>query len=128
MSTKRPVDEGAVSRNANDVLMFRVKLKSLEERAVIANTSVLEAEKERDKLHKELELIDVQLQGKRARTHDDTGNGHDMHAEVDEWDLRDLGKDRGMTSESWQNQRSLSTSCTGRSTSTGKITSPMLVA
>ena len=37
-----------------------------------------------------------------------------MHEEVDEWDLRDLGKDRGMASESWQNQRSLSTSCTVR--------------
>ena len=44
--TKRPVDEGAASRNANDVLMLRAKLKSLEERAVIANKSVLEAEKE----------------------------------------------------------------------------------
>ena len=89
-STKRPVDEGAMSRNANDVLMLRAKLKSLEERAVIANKSVLEAEKERDKLHKELELIDVQLHGKRARTHDDTGDGHDMNAEVDGWDLRDF--------------------------------------
>ena len=93
MSTKRPVDEGAVSRNANDVLMLRVKLKSLEERAVIVNKSVLEAEKERDKLHKELELIDVHLQGKRAHTHDDTGDGHDMHAEVDEWDLRDFRRE-----------------------------------
>ena len=45
-STKRPVDEGAASRNANDVLMLRAKLKTLEERAVIANKSVLEAEKE----------------------------------------------------------------------------------
>ena len=66
------MDEGAVSHNANDVLMLRAKLKSLEERAVIANTSVLEAEKERDKLHKVLELIDVHLHGNRARTHDDT--------------------------------------------------------
>ena len=56
-STKRPVDEGAASCNANEVLMLRAKLKSLEERAVIANKSVLEAEKERDKIHKELELI-----------------------------------------------------------------------
>ena len=48
-----------MSRNANEVLMLRAKLKTLEERAVIANKSVLEAEKERDKLHKELELIEV---------------------------------------------------------------------
>ncbi len=57
VSTKRPVDEGAVSRNANEVLMLRAKLKTLEERTVIANKSVLETEKERDKLHKELDLI-----------------------------------------------------------------------
>ena len=47
--TQRPVDEGAVSRNANDVLMLRANLKSLEERTVIVNKSVLETEKERDK-------------------------------------------------------------------------------
>ncbi len=100
MSTKRPVDEGAASRNANEVLMLRAKLKRLEERTVIANKSVLEAEKERDKLHKELELIKVQLQGKRARTHDDTGDGHDMHAEVDEWDLRDFRREATRTAAS----------------------------
>ena len=76
MSTKRPVDEGAVSRNANEVLILRVKLKTLEEHTVITNKSVLEAEKERNKLHKELELIEVHLQGKRMNTHDDTGDGH----------------------------------------------------
>ena len=32
-STKRPVDEGAASRNANEVLMLRAKLKTFEERA-----------------------------------------------------------------------------------------------
>ena len=98
------MDEGVVSDNANDVLMLRAKLKSLEERTVIANKSVLEAEKERDKIHKELELIEVQLQGKRARTHDDTGDGHDMHAEVDEWDLRDFRKGHsavGVRARSW---------------------------
>ena len=82
-----------MSHNANDVLMLRAKLKTLEERAVIANKSVLEAEKERDKLHKELERIDVQLHGKRAHTHDDTGDGHDIHTEVDEWDLRDFRRE-----------------------------------
>ena len=32
----------------------------------------------------------MQMQGKRAHTHDDTGDGHDMHAEIDKWDLRDF--------------------------------------
>ena len=54
---------------------------------------MLETEKERDKLHKELDLIEVQVQGKRVRTHDDTGHGHDMFAEVDEWDLRDFHRE-----------------------------------
>ena len=68
-------NEGTPSRNANEVLMLRAKLKSLEERAVIAKKSVLEVEKERDKIHKELEFIEVKLQGKRVCTHDDTGDG-----------------------------------------------------
>ena len=62
-STKRPVNEGAASRNANDVLILRVKIKSLEEYTVIVNKSVLEAEKERDKLHKELEFMEVHYRG-----------------------------------------------------------------
>jgi hypothetical protein len=53
------VDEGVVSRNANDVLILRTQLNSLEERTVIANKSVLKVEKERDKFHKKLELIEV---------------------------------------------------------------------
>ena len=28
-----------------------------------------------------------------VRPHDDTGDGHDMHTEVDEWDLRDLRRE-----------------------------------
>ena len=83
-STKRPVDEGVVSRNANDVLILRTQLNSLEEHTVIANKSVLKVEKERDKLQKELDLIEVKLQGKRVHTHDDTGDGHDMYVEIDE--------------------------------------------
>ena len=65
-----------MSRSVNDVLMLRTKPKSLEEHTVITNKSVLEAEKERNKLHKELELIEVHLQGKRMNTHDDIGDGH----------------------------------------------------
>jgi hypothetical protein len=45
-STKRPVDEGASSLNANDVLMLRAQLKSLGEHTVIANKAALEAEKQ----------------------------------------------------------------------------------
>ncbi len=45
-STKRPVDEGASSLNANDVLMLRAQLKSLGERNVFANKAALEAEKQ----------------------------------------------------------------------------------
>ena len=61
MSTKRPVDEGAASRNANDVLMLRAQLQSLGERSVIANKSALEAEKTRDELHNQIENIEEQL-------------------------------------------------------------------
>jgi hypothetical protein len=39
--------------------MLRVQLQSLEEHTVITNKSVMKAEKERDKLDKELELIEM---------------------------------------------------------------------
>ena len=55
------MDEGAVSHIENEVLMLLAKIKTLEEHTVIANKSVLETEKVRDKLHKELELIETQL-------------------------------------------------------------------
>ncbi len=55
------MDEGAVLHNTNEVLILRAKLKTLEEHTVIANKSVLETEKERDKLHKEREFIEVHL-------------------------------------------------------------------
>ena len=88
-STKRPVDEGAASRNANDVLMLRAQLKSLGERAVIANKAALEAEKTRDELHNQIEQIEQRLQPKRARTDDDAGDAHDLLAEFDNCDLSD---------------------------------------
>ena len=110
-STKRPVDERVVSRNANDVLMLRTKIKSLEERVVITNKAVLETEKERDKLHKELELIEVKLEGKRAHTHDDTGDGHDMHTEVDEWDLRDFQRETTRVSPDGRRSSSCRSAC-----------------
>ncbi len=82
VSTKRPADEGAASRNANDVLMLRAQVKSLGERAVIANKVALEAEKTRDELHNQIEHIEEQLYPKRARTHDDAGDAHEMLEEV----------------------------------------------
>ena len=57
------------------------------------NKSVLQSKKERDKSHNQLDLIEVQLQGKREYTHDDTGDDHDIHTEVDEWDLRDFRRE-----------------------------------
>jgi hypothetical protein len=83
------VDEGAASRNANDVLMLRAKLNSLGERAVITNKVVLEAEKARDELHNQIEQIEQRLHPKRARTHDAAGDAHEMLAEVENWDMRD---------------------------------------
>ena len=83
------MDEGAASRNANDVLMLRAQLKSLGERAVIANKVALEAEKARDELHNQIEQIEQRLHPKRARSHDDAGDAHEMLAEVENWDLRD---------------------------------------
>ena len=58
-STKRPVDEGAVSRNTNDVLMLRVK--SSEEHGVIVNKSVLMARRKGTSFTKELEFIEVHV-------------------------------------------------------------------
>ena len=88
-STKRPVDEGASSRNANDVLMLRAQLKSLGELVVIVNKAALEEEKARDELHNQIEQIEQRLHPKRAHSHDDAGDAHEMIAEVDNWDLRD---------------------------------------
>ncbi len=65
-STKRPVEEGAASRNAND-----------------AKKAALEAEKARDELHNQIQQIEEKLHPKRARTHDDAGDAHEMLAEVE---------------------------------------------
>jgi hypothetical protein len=73
-STKRPADEGAVSLNANEVLMLHSKLKIIQARAAQANKTAPEAEMERDELHNQIQQIEEQLQPKRARTDDDTGD------------------------------------------------------
>jgi hypothetical protein len=49
-----------------------------------------EAEKERDVAEKAVEELKRQLHPKRVHTHDDAGDAHEMLAEVDKWDLRDL--------------------------------------
>jgi hypothetical protein len=120
VSTKRLPDEGTVSLNANEVLMIHSKLKIIQARAAQSNKAALEAEKERDELHNQMQQIEEQLQPKRAHTDDDTGYPHEKLAEIDNWDLRDhrqvMEKVRGMASESWQNQRLRSTSCTTRNT------------
>jgi hypothetical protein len=89
-STKRPADEAAASLNANDVLMLHRRLKMIQQRAAEANKADLEAEKERDEFHNQIEQIEEQLHPKRARTHDAAGDAHEVLAEVENWDLRDL--------------------------------------
>ncbi len=80
------MDEGAASRNANDVLMLRVQIKSLRELTVIVNKTTLETEKARDEIHNQIQQIEQRLYPKRTHSHDDA---HEMLAEVDNWDLRD---------------------------------------
>jgi hypothetical protein len=89
-TTKRPADEAAASLNANDVLMLHRRLKMIQQRAAEANKADLEAEKERDEFHNQIEQIEEQLHPKRARTHDAAGDAHEVLAEVENWDLRDL--------------------------------------
>jgi hypothetical protein len=61
-STKRSHDEGAVSLNANQVLMVHRSLKIIQARAAQANKAALEVEKQRDDLHTQIEEIEGQLQ------------------------------------------------------------------
>jgi hypothetical protein len=88
-STKRPAGEVAASLTANDVLMLHRRLKMIQQRAAEANKVVLEAEKERDELHNQIEQIEEQLYPKRPHTDDDAGDAHEVLAEVENWDLRD---------------------------------------
>jgi hypothetical protein len=68
--------------------MLHSSLKIIQERAAQANMTTLEAEKDRDNLHNQIEQIEQQLHPKRAHTHDDVGDAHEMLAEVDNRDLR----------------------------------------
>ncbi len=69
--------------------MLHSRLKIIQSRAVQANKAALEAEKERDELHTQIEEIEEQLEFKRARSDADAGDAHEIPAEVDNWDLRD---------------------------------------
>ena len=82
MSTKRPAPEGADSLNTTEVLMLHTKLKIIQERAVQVNKSSLESEKARDEFHNQVEKIEHRLHLKRSHTDDDTGDAHEMLAEV----------------------------------------------
>jgi hypothetical protein len=73
-STKCPVDKGAASRNANDVLMLRAQLNSSGERTVIVKKVVLETEKARDELpgkqqlrREEVQVGHPQVRGAQGR-------------------------------------------------------------
>jgi hypothetical protein len=66
-STKRPPDEGAASLNANEVLMLHSRLKIIQARAAQANKATLEAEKQRDELHTQIEQIEEQLSAKPSQ-------------------------------------------------------------
>ena len=50
----------------------------IQQRAAEANKAALEAEKERDELHNQIEQIEEQLHPKRAHTHDAAGDAHEM--------------------------------------------------
>jgi hypothetical protein len=80
VSTKRvaDADEGAASLNATEVLMLHRRLKMIQRRVAEVNKGALEAEKERDELHNQIEQIEEQLHLKRAHTHDDAGDAHEM--------------------------------------------------
>jgi hypothetical protein len=78
-----------VDPDAPNVLQAMMQLQQAKSRAEAANKLALEAEKERDAAEKAVEELKRQLHPKRARTHDDAGDAHEMLAEVDNWDLRD---------------------------------------
>ena len=73
--------------DAPNVLQAMMKLERANARAKTANKVALEAEKEKDAAEKEVEELKRQLQPKRARGDADTGDAHEIHAEVDNWDL-----------------------------------------
>ena len=78
-----------VNPDTPNVLQAMMQLEQAKSRAEAANKLALEAEKERDAAEKAVEELKRQLHPKRAHTHDDAGDAHEMLAEVENWDLRD---------------------------------------
>jgi hypothetical protein len=64
------------------------KLKIIQERVAQGNKGTPETEKSRDESHNQKDQIEQRLYPKRAHTHDDAGDAHEMITEVDNWDLR----------------------------------------
>ena len=77
----------AVDPDTPNVLQAMMKLEQAKARAKTANKVALEAEKEKDAAEQAVAELKRQLQPKRARTHDDAGDAHQVLAEVDNWDL-----------------------------------------
>jgi hypothetical protein len=66
-----------------------IQLRQAKSREEVSNNLALETEKEQDVVEKAVEELKRHLYPKRARTHDDTGDAHEVLVEVGNWDLRD---------------------------------------
>jgi hypothetical protein len=73
--------------DAPNVLQAMMKLERANARAKTANKVALEVEKEKDAVEKEVEELKRQMHPKRAHGDTDAGDAHEIHAEVDNWDL-----------------------------------------
>ena len=78
---------GTVSPKTPNVLQAMMQLQQVKTRTEVVNKVALEAQNEKDDVEKTVEELKQQLQPKRARTHDDAGDVHEMLVEVDNWDL-----------------------------------------
>ena len=72
-----------MSPDAPNVLQAMMQLEQAKTRAKATNKLALEAEKDKDDDEKAVEELKRQLQPKRAHTHDDTGDVHEVFTEVD---------------------------------------------
>jgi hypothetical protein len=88
-ATADAASAATVNPDAPNVLQTMMKLEWSNARAKTANKVALESEKEKDAAEKEVEELKRQLQPKRAHSDADAGDAHEIHAEVDNWDLRD---------------------------------------
>ena len=82
----------AVSPDTPNVLQTMMQLEQAKTRAKAANKLALEAEKEKDAAEQAVEELKRQLQPKRARTHDDAGDAHEVLTEVDNWTSHRQGR------------------------------------